>query len=79
MSDTEATKWAAGTAFVDGEFCPIGEAKISILDMGVTVRIARTTSSVYGTDGSSGSTLTSIVSCTASPNFAWTSACRGRP
>ncbi|HEX3088226.1 MAG TPA: aminotransferase class IV [Ilumatobacteraceae bacterium] len=36
MSDTEATKWAAGTAFVDGEFCPIGEAKISILDMGVT-------------------------------------------
>ena len=36
MSDTEATKWVAGTAFVDGEFCPIGEAKISILDMGVT-------------------------------------------
>ena len=36
MSDTEATKWAAGTAFVDGEFCPIGEAKISVLDMGVT-------------------------------------------
>ena len=36
MSDADATKWAAGTAFVDGEFCPIGEAKISILDMGVT-------------------------------------------
>ena len=36
MSDVDATTWAAGTAFVDGEFCPIGEAKISILDMGVT-------------------------------------------
>ena len=36
MSDPEASKWSAGVAFVDGEFCPIGEAKISILDMGVT-------------------------------------------
>ena len=37
MSDTtEATKWAAGAAFVDGEFCPIADAKISVLDMGVT-------------------------------------------
>ena len=28
--------WAAGAAFVDGTFCPIADAKISVLDMGVT-------------------------------------------
>jgi branched-chain amino acid aminotransferase len=29
-------EWAAGAAFVDGAFCPIGEANISVLDMGLT-------------------------------------------
>ncbi len=28
--------WAAGAAFIDGSFCPIGDAKISVLDMGLT-------------------------------------------
>jgi branched-chain amino acid aminotransferase len=37
MTDTGVTdRWAAGAAFVDGTFCPIGEAKISVLDLGVT-------------------------------------------
>lgn len=29
-------RWAAGTAFIDGQYRPIAEAKISVLDMGVT-------------------------------------------
>ena len=33
---TEGPKWSAGAAFVDGQFCPIADAKISVLDMGVT-------------------------------------------
>jgi branched-chain amino acid aminotransferase len=33
-SDTE--RFAAGCAYIDGAFCPISEAKISILDMGMT-------------------------------------------
>jgi len=28
--------WERGAAFVDGEFCPIDEARISVLDLGVT-------------------------------------------
>jgi branched-chain amino acid aminotransferase len=37
MSTSEAVDpWAAGAAFVNGSFCPISEAKISVLDMGVT-------------------------------------------
>jgi branched-chain amino acid aminotransferase len=28
--------WERGAAFVDGEFCPIDDAKISVLDLGVT-------------------------------------------
>ena len=32
----EAERWAVGAAFIDGEFCPIAEAKLSVLDMGVT-------------------------------------------
>src|SRR3954462_9411737 len=33
-SDIE--RFAAGCAYIDGAFCPISEAKISILDMGMT-------------------------------------------
>lgn len=37
MSETDdVDNWAAGAAFVDGKYCPIAEAKISVLDMGVT-------------------------------------------
>ena len=37
MSVTEdVDHWSAGAAFVDGTYCPIAEAKISVLDMGVT-------------------------------------------
>jgi branched-chain amino acid aminotransferase len=28
--------WSSGVAFVDGDFCPIEDAKISVLDLGVT-------------------------------------------
>ena len=28
--------WPAGAAWIDGRYCPIGEAKISVLDLGVT-------------------------------------------
>jgi branched-chain amino acid aminotransferase len=28
--------WKGGAAFVDGDFCPVEEAKISVLDLGVT-------------------------------------------
>jgi branched-chain amino acid aminotransferase len=28
--------WPAGAAWMDGRYCPIGEAKISVLDLGVT-------------------------------------------
>ena len=35
-ANDEADRWAAGAAFIDGEFCPIAEAKLSVLDMGVT-------------------------------------------
>src|SRR5215469_6765776 len=32
MSDS----WSAGAAWIDGRYCPVGEAKISVLDLGVT-------------------------------------------
>ena len=28
--------WPAGAAWIDGRYCPVGEAKISVLDLGVT-------------------------------------------
>src|SRR5260370_21918822 len=28
--------WAAGAAWIDGRYCPVEEAKISVLDLGVT-------------------------------------------
>ena len=31
-----ADRWSAGAAFIDGAFCPIADAKLSVLDMGVT-------------------------------------------
>jgi branched-chain amino acid aminotransferase len=31
-----APPWPAGAAWIDGRYCPIGEAKISVLDLGVT-------------------------------------------
>jgi branched-chain amino acid aminotransferase len=34
--EPDATVWSAGAAFVDGELCPIADAKISVLDMGLT-------------------------------------------
>jgi branched-chain amino acid aminotransferase len=30
------TRWPAGAAWIEGRYCPIGEAKISVLDLGVT-------------------------------------------
>ena len=32
----EVSAWSAGVAWIDGRYCPIGEAKISVLDLGVT-------------------------------------------
>ena len=28
--------WPAGAAWIDGRYCPIEDAKISVLDLGVT-------------------------------------------
>ena len=28
--------WLGGAAWIDGGYCPVGEAKISVLDLGVT-------------------------------------------
>jgi hypothetical protein len=28
--------WPAGAAWIDGRYCPVEEAKISVLDLGVT-------------------------------------------
>jgi len=33
---SDVDRFAAGCAYIDGDYCPIGEAKISILDMGMT-------------------------------------------
>jgi branched-chain amino acid aminotransferase len=33
---TGAGAWSDGAAWIDGRYCPIGEAKISVLDLGVT-------------------------------------------
>jgi branched-chain amino acid aminotransferase len=30
------TPWAAGAAYINGEYCPVEDAKISVLDLGVT-------------------------------------------
>jgi len=30
------TPWAAGAAYIDGRYCPVEDAKISVLDLGVT-------------------------------------------
>jgi branched-chain amino acid aminotransferase len=32
----EPAPWAAGAAWIDGEYCPIEDARISVLDLGVT-------------------------------------------
>ena len=34
--DGDGRDWSAGAAYMDGAFCPINEAKISVLDMGMT-------------------------------------------
>lgn len=31
-----AEPWSAGAAWIDGRYCPVEEAKISVLDLGVT-------------------------------------------
>ena len=31
-----AGRWPAGAAWIDGGYCPVQEAKISVLDLGVT-------------------------------------------
>ena len=28
--------WTAGAAWIDGRYCPVGDARISVLDLGVT-------------------------------------------
>jgi branched-chain amino acid aminotransferase len=28
--------WPGGAAWIEGRYCPVGEAKISVLDLGVT-------------------------------------------
>ena len=33
---TEPSPWMSGAAYIDGEYCPIEDAKISVLDLGVT-------------------------------------------
>ena len=33
---SDVDRFAAGCAYIDGDYCPIAEAKISILDMGMT-------------------------------------------
>src|SRR5450755_2192628 len=37
-AQTAAAKapWAAGAAYIDGRYCPVEDAKISVLDLGVT-------------------------------------------
>jgi branched-chain amino acid aminotransferase len=34
--DAAGTLWPAGAAWLDGRYCPVEEAKISVLDLGVT-------------------------------------------
>jgi branched-chain amino acid aminotransferase len=37
MSDSPGgALWPGGAAWIDGEYCPVEEAKISVLDLGVT-------------------------------------------
>jgi branched-chain amino acid aminotransferase len=35
-ADAAKAPWPAGAAWIDGRYCPIEEAKISVLDLGVT-------------------------------------------
>ncbi len=36
MTGGQAGPWAGGAAWIDGRYCPVEEAKISVLDLGVT-------------------------------------------
>jgi branched-chain amino acid aminotransferase len=36
MTEAKPAPWASGAAWIDGEYCPIEDAKISVLDLGVT-------------------------------------------
>jgi branched-chain amino acid aminotransferase len=35
-SDTASPPWTAGAAWIDGRYCPVGDARLSVLDLGVT-------------------------------------------
>ena len=38
MTDDNAARppWPSGAAWIDGRYCPAGQARISVLDLGVT-------------------------------------------
>ena len=56
------TGFPQGCAFVDGEFCDISEARISVLDWGLLGRTQPTTSFTFGRTGSLSSSGISTVS-----------------
>ena len=35
-NDAASPPWTAGAAWIDGRYCPVGDARISVLDLGVT-------------------------------------------
>ncbi len=35
-NDAANPPWPAGAAWIDGRYCPVGDARISVLDLGVT-------------------------------------------
>jgi branched-chain amino acid aminotransferase len=35
-TDSADSLWYSGAAYIDGSYCPVGEARISVLDLGVT-------------------------------------------
>jgi branched-chain amino acid aminotransferase len=35
-SDIASPPWTAGAAWIDGRYCPVGDARLSVLDLGVT-------------------------------------------
>jgi branched-chain amino acid aminotransferase len=35
-SDAASPPWTAGAAWIDGRYCPVGDARLSVLDLGVT-------------------------------------------
>jgi branched-chain amino acid aminotransferase len=35
-ADADAARWPGGAAWIDGKYCPVEEARISVLDLGVT-------------------------------------------